>query len=1733
MIQNHLKGLLKKNYILWKRDLKGTCCELFIPIFFCFIVFLLRLSIVKEDVSELDYLPISQKLTPAWDPSLIANGIHSTIQDCTDKNYGGKVGLAPDIPITQALAKVLQQYPDISVAFFKDKKEYDNHITGEGYIYDYPPQICFGIVFTEWNNGNYNYQISFNLTLSTEVPYQQQTSFIVQEQDSLVEDYINSGFTRIVNFVSNIILQQESGNQNLKITPKLSPIKREAYTKDNIATYLGQNMNFYIVLPMIASFLRMTSRILSEKEKRIKEGMMMMGLGKSPFYLSWVITYLVYYFFLSLLVTIILKFLVVTYTDFFVFFFYYYLYCIALLTQSLFITVFFTRQRPGILTATVYFLLQFIFTMFMMNKINPTSSDYQTVSIFPQSAVGIAARVFLIYEGMQKNFGFSDVNRAIDQQKLIYSFNSCIINSIIYLVLFLYLDQVFPNEFGQKKHPLFFLGINYSSNIKKSQQTPIKEDDVEALIEDIDAEKKKQENEGRTIQIQDLEKIFQVDGQQKIAVNRINLQIYSGQVFSFLGHNGAGKTTTMSILTGMLSPTSGTAYIKGLDIRKDMDQIRKFLGVCPQHDILFDQLTVKEHLELFATLKGMPADKIESAITKIIKDVDLVEKTNIVSSSLSGGQKRKLSVAIAFIGGSDVIILDEPTSGMDVSARRHIWDMLKNYKSSKIIILTTHFMDEADYLGDRIGIISDGKIKCIGSNVFLKDSYGAGYNFTFVKEENNSPSQPIIELMKKYIPDCEIISDVSAEVAFQVPKKHVPVFQELFATIEKDKKRLMIRSYGVSNTTLEQVFLKVASMNENHFILEKKQSNVKEQQSHVDFDFNKERIKGKLNIFKTHLWALMVKRFRYFKRDSRSFVCELLLPIIMILIGFLASTTAAFNDWPNLQLTLDQYNDFNQIYIGGQMNNVQNYLQKYQNSENIISSSPTVQDFNNELFEKKTTDLKIGLFVTSNLPTDYQYYSFVNSINPNMAPISINMMNNAIINQILGRDIKIIVNNQPLLLTAYTKSFSGTVKGIVISLIFSIGMAFIPASLITYIVREREEHIKHQQIVSGVSLWAYWLSNFLIDLFKYLVPALISPFFAYAFNISAITDNGSFGYFYLIFILYGPSMISFVYVCSFLHKDYGNAQLIQFFFNFIIGGIGSVTFAVLRLIDTTKYIAIKLHYIFRLFPCFSYAYGISNLASLKAYQLLYNYSSLPSQMDLNMAGGDILFLILMFIFFISILILIESFRARKTVLNRESNFPYIPKPMDDDVQSEKNLIETANPSEYTILVRNLRKVFIQNNGKPKVAVDNINFGLKYGEVFCFLGTNGAGKTTTMRMLTGEETIGSGEAYIEGYKIPEQMSIAQQYIGYCPQFDALLDNLTAREHLELYAAIKGIPKDMIPRAVDEKLDEMNLRKFEHICSRTYSGGNKRKLSVAIAMLANPPIVFLDEPSTGMDPGNRRFMWDVISRIATLRKKSSIILTTHSMEEAEALGTKVGIVVSGNLQCLGSIQHLKNKFGKGYELDIKTKLPTVQELSQMAFGKSLNMEINSGNIENILKEINQVSFTEQICEKGFAAQIFYELQGNHSVELQILLEKIYLYNLNYKILQFLQQNADYFNILEQFNNFMKVQIATKKTIGEIFGMMYESQERLHINSYMVNQTTLEQIFNEIAHNCEQQDLAAKGSSIVDVNNLKKSQSQQIQRQQSQQSNKVMNIYQLPLHNQQSTNIQMQTIPIHKRQ
>ena len=265
----------------------------------------------------------------------------------------------------------------------------------------------------------------------------------------------------------------------------------------------------------------------------------------------------------------------------------------------------------------------------------------------------------------------------IDNYKLETYFTFEFINIVIFSILSIYLDQVFPNEFGQKKHPLFFVTClckrrkvanfkNYSlEDIEMQNINPAHKEitDNNEIVEKVDSNLKQQELNNQALLIKNLNKIY---SNGKRAVNDLSLNMYRDQIFVLLGHNGAGKTTTISMLTGLLSPTSGTAKIFGLDIEDDMDILRRSMGVCPQHDILFDTLTVREHLNLFATFKGMKSKDIPQEVEKMIDAVDLRAKANDYSKNLSGGQKRRLSVAIAFIGDSKLILLDEPTSVIQI-----------------------------------------------------------------------------------------------------------------------------------------------------------------------------------------------------------------------------------------------------------------------------------------------------------------------------------------------------------------------------------------------------------------------------------------------------------------------------------------------------------------------------------------------------------------------------------------------------------------------------------------------------------------------------------------------------------------------------------------------------------------------------------------------------------------------------------------------------------------------------------------------------------------------------------------------------------------------------------------------------------------------------------------------------------------------------------------------------------
>lgn len=187
------------------------------------------------------------------------------------------------------------------------------------------------------------------------------------------------------------------------------------------------------------------------------------------------------------------------------------------------------------------------------------------------------------------------------------------------------------------------------------------------------------------------------------------------------------------------------------------------------------------------------------------------------------------------------------------------------------------------------------------------------------------------------------------------------------------------------------------------------------------------------------------------------------------------------------------------------------------------------------------------------------------------------------------------------------------------------------------------------------------------------------------------------------------------------------------------------------------------------------------------------------------------------------------------------------------------------------------------------------------------------------MLTGDLAITAGDAWVRGISLRTDINKVHKHIGYCPQFDALVEEMTCRQTLEMFCRLRGVPTDQIAALSSELASELNFERHLDKQVNQCSGGNKRKLSTAVALIGNPVVVYLDEPTTGMDPGAKRHLWDMVNRMRS--SGTTVVLTSHSMDECEALCTRLAIMVNGQFKCLGSVQHLKNKFSKGLTLVVK--------------------------------------------------------------------------------------------------------------------------------------------------------------------------------------------------------------------
>lgn len=320
------------------------------------------------------------------------------------------------------------------------------------------------------------------------------------------------------------------------------------------------------------------------------------------------------------------------------------------------------------------------------------------------------------------------------------------------------------------------------------------------------------------------------------------------------------------------------------------------------------------------------------------------------------------------------------------------------------------------------------------------------------------------------------------------------------------------------------------------------------------------------------------------------------------------------------------------------------------------------------------------------------------------------------------------------------------------------------------------------------------------------------------------------------------------------------------------------------------------------------------------------------------AGRYIVSLIVQIPIFLFVLLLIE----RRVLPEWWERFRGLDRPragprkvaLEPDVQAEHSKLDALGATDAEIVEKNM--IVMQDMYKSfgdKVAVDGISVAIPTNACFGLLGVNGAGKTTTFRMLTGEIPLTTGKAYLAGIDIRTNIREVRQKIGYCPQFDALVDFMTGREILSMFAHLRGVPESEVAAVVDSLITRLTLSAHADTICKGYSGGNKRKLCTAVALVGDPAIVFLDEPTTGMDPGARRFLWNVL--LDVVERGQTIVLTSHSMEECEALCTRLGIMVNGQFTCLGSTQELKSKYGGGITLTATLPMSaTVEDMNGLA-------------------------------------------------------------------------------------------------------------------------------------------------------------------------------------------------------
>nr|CAI5856712.1 unnamed protein product [Callosobruchus analis] len=1095
-------------------------------------------------------------------------------------------------------------------------------------------------------------------------------------------------------------------------------------------------MTLFVFMPFFVNTVQM---IVLEKEMQLKEFMKIMGLTKALYWVSWFLLCFIYMliiiiiFLILLSVPLLTKNAVFTYSDPLLMLFFLMAYGAATIAFAFIFCVLFSKATKAAMVCSVAWILPMLFFRMVSSS---TTAGQIAASLCSNVAMSLGFETIFSYEIVGEGSRWSNLFRPDsaedDDNTLGYMILMLIFDTFLYILIALYLEELFPGENGVR-HPWNF--PCRPSYWRSGTDT--------GFLQDYHAVKRPIEKR----------KFFEAEPKGlKVGVKLRNLT-------------------------------------KVYESNKVVNDVT--LNICE------DQIT--EHLYFYSRLRGLSAKQTQTEVEKSLASMQLVSKKKVRASKLSGGMKRRLCVCLAFCGNSKIVLLDEPTSGMDPNARRALWNLMVKHKKGKTIILTTHFLDEADVLGDRIAIMSGGELKCCGSSFFLKKRFGSGYTLTIDKGPSCDVSH-ITSLLKSFVPEVKLTADTETEATYLLPENRASSFEAMLKELERKSISIGVQSYGISLTTMEDVFMKFKAMQRS--------------------------------------WILWVIQF--------------LLPAFFVLLDMFLTGEDDISHLPVLPLTLRHYGS--PITLVEHHDDPWGYYESYKGL--IQDEGYTVQDADIDNKALQLTEETPSTFhrryiiganfkSTESNSTKHPVVGVWFNNNPlHTPPLALGYALSAIFRKMASCiDCGISFTNAPFPVSEefrLKRIESRELKRHTIEGTLGDAFNFTAAFYILFLIKENACKSRHLQHVAGIRVFIFWLMEFLFDFATHIVVCRL----------------------FVIFLYFGWAVFPLIYLAAYCFK---------------VPASGFVTvyliFMFTALTEAFRNFNYKEMCDERRRACEEMGIGLEQC-----------FKMLPDKIR-EICSSLILF-ILLFLIEYGILTRLGS-RMVSIVWHR---YPSDEKDIDDDVA----------------LVR-----------------DRVN---RY-ECFGLLGVNGAGKTSTFKMMTGDVRMTHGQGWVQRFSIRSEIRKVHTCIGYCPQFDALLDDMTGRETIIMYALIKGYRYPDACILAENLSDCLDFREHLDKQVKKMSGGNKRKLSAAVAMVGEPVVLFFDEPTSGMDPATKYYFRDVVRHARDNGK--CIILTSHYLEECEALCTRLAIMVNGSFKCLGSVQHLKSKFANGCTITIKVKRNTTED------------------------------------------------------------------------------------------------------------------------------------------------------------------------------------------------------------